>query len=378
MKLLSKNIGILILIYFYFQLQLIGQTKHTVVYGNHATITKTFERNTLRIFMDMNGDFYPENIISNEELEKHGKSQLIIWSKNNPDKFSQIASSYHLTSSSFSEENYFILQDSIQKTILTTLNNPTFTIQTWVFHGFRKQIAGSEIDNLTSIYENEVFRNRINNYTKNDTTNLIVEVYWDGKYELRGGVLRTIKLGILFKKEAIPNAINCGHSLRKVFNEIKCKHINIVSHSTGTFITSNLLFNTTKYNSYPTPSQADIRIVLTASASPGIKHFKNYYNRNSTFEFKTQDNYKLFNLINENDEVLLKKKGNIQLPKTLGNTTLGCNFKGESDQLKVYFKENFCSSIYKEGYVENTSSHWFKSYISSTGFNEVLLFLFDE
>jgi len=69
--------------------------------------------------------------------------------------------------------------------------------------------------------------------------------------------------------------------------------------------------------------------------------------------------------------------GTIKLPRVLGNTTLGCNFKNESGKLKDYFAENFNSSYYGEGYNRENAYHSFSTYIGSEGFVDVLRFLYE-
>jgi hypothetical protein len=333
--------------------------------------------------MDMNGDYYPENKISDEELKKSGQSQLKIWAKKYPIQFGEIAKSYNLNNTIYSEENYSILQDSIRSIITNQINNYRSQNLTWIIHGFRKKTVKDETDGFKVEYPNSNFenlecRNRITTYLLNkEMKTVFIEVYWDGKYLPRGGLLRTIKLGFLFKNHAIPNAIECGYSLRKILNKIECQKNNFISHSTGTYVISNLLFNLSpEYADIKTPHQMDIRIALTASASPGKKLFKKYYNRNTELNYQETDNYSILNFINKNDFVLLKKRGFIKLPKLLGNTTLGCDYKSESKKLKEFFEMNFPNSTYSEAYNNYNGDHWFKSYTKSDGFEDVMYFLY--
>lgn len=370
------------LLFFYFtffalQFQVFAKVKNAVVFGEHSKIVQTMENGTLRIFMDMNGDFYPENVISNNELETTGNAQLAIWAKKYPAQFQKIAQSYRLEITTYSKFNYIVLQDSIRQNLLRTINKQGRIIQTWVIHGYRKKITNENADNLTSTYENSLCRKRIKPYVVNDSGHLFVEVYWDGKYLLTGGVKRVIQLGRLFKKKAIPNAQQCGYGLRRLFSGIQCQRINIITHSAGVHVVSSLLYNKMRGFSLPTPSQKDIRIAITAAASSGKKHFKRYYKRNTNLDYAASDNYTLFNLINENDFVLLKRIGRLHFTKVLGNTTLGCNRKSESQKLKSYFEKKYNNSIFLEGYVTQSRNHLFKAYIASTGFNGVLKFLYN-
>ncbi|MBT4339193.1 MAG: hypothetical protein HOD63_11425, partial [Bacteroidetes bacterium] len=271
----------------------------------------------------------------------------------------------------------------IRNKIIKRINEFRVQNQTWLIHGFRKQTTKDESDGFkeeypSSDFENIECRKRITSYvTSDEKKTLFIEVYWDGKYLPRGGLIRTIKLGFLFKNHAIPNAKNCGYSLRSIFNKIVCQRINIITHSTGTYVASSLLFNVSpSFIDLQTPPQSDIRVALTASASPGIKLFSKYYDRNTAFAFQEEDNYSVLNFINKNDFVLLKKKGFIKFPKLLGNTTLGCDFKDESKKLKEYFELNYPNSSYSEGYNTYNGDHWFKSYTKSDGFEVVMNFLY--
>jgi len=371
-----KQKHLLLFISFLLQITLLGKVKNAVVFGEHAQKIETFAQRNYRIFMDMNGDFYPENVISNAELIGAGQAQLAVWAKKYPLHFQKVAKSYHLSNTLYSKTNYALLQDSIRQSIIRKVNKEGKVKQTWIVHGFRKKIAHENIDNFTSVYENKICRNRINRYLAKDTQHLSVEVYWDGKYLLSGGVKEVIQLGYLFKNHAVPNAQNCGYGLRRIFSGIQCQQINLISHSAGVHVLTSLLYDVKRKYELPTPSQKDIRIAITAGAASGKKHFKRYYKRSSSVNFRSKDNYSLINLINENDFVLLKKFGRIHFTKRLGNTSLGCNYKGESNQLKTYFKEQFTHSTFAEAYVKNSRSHWFKSYVESAGFDVVLAFLF--
>lgn len=350
--------------------------KYAVLFGNHSEIIKTLDGDVFRIFMDMNGDYYPENIISNEELRDEGNSQLRVWAKEFPTQFTEIAEAYKLLETDYSTENYQILQDSIRSSILKILNREGRSEQTWILHGYRKDIQSQKVDNGTSVSDNRIGRRRIQGFYKN-SSHLFIEVYWDGKYIASKGIIRLIKMGKIYKNHAIPNAHECGNSLRKIFAKIACQKINLLSHSTSTYIVSGLLFNVKSNQDLPTPDQNDIRIALTASASPGKKLFKKYYERNTSYDYQIRDNYSLYNFMNKRDFVLSKSMGKIGFARFMGNTTLGCDYKNESKKLKAYFEENFINSTYLEGEFLGSYSHLFGSYVESEGFDGVLKFLYE-
>lgn len=347
-----------------------GKHKKSVFFGDHVKHVKTLENGVLRIFMDLNGDFYPENIINKSEFKNKGKSQLKVWAKKHPIKFKEIAKSYNLLNTSYNLINYSILQDSIKADIANKINNHSLKQQTWIIHGFRKRLHKKIDDttsNSTSFYDNSCGVNKINKYLSENSKNkqLIVELYWDGFYSGYFSTFSLIKFGFIFKFKATPSAENCGYSLRDLFTKLTDNDINIISHSTGTHVVASLLFNVkSKYN-FETPKQ-NIKVALLASASPGIKLFKKYYKRNTSYNFREKDNYSLLNVINEKDIVLLKKGFGLKFTKILGNTSLGCNSKRESEKLGEYFIKKFPNSSYSEHYITNIKkSHYFTSYIKA-------------
>lgn len=384
---MKKNICILILLII--SLYSFGgkPTFRNCLFGDHIKHVKTLENGVYRIFADMNGDFYPENIIEESELRNKGKSQLCIWAKEFPNKFKDIAESYHLINTDYSERNYLILQDSIKNSIAKTINKNSSNRQTWIIHGFRKRLYRKENDskdNKTSVEDNAIGVSKINNYL--DKKELIIELYWDGRYGKTFTLRQKVKMGNVFKKEAIPTAQKIGYSLRDIFSKIKCPNINLISHSTGTHVVCNLLFNVNKNYTSPTPHQ-NIKVALLASASPGKKLFKNYYERNSTIDFNKNDNYKILNVYHIDDFVLLKQKqksfvkGSIKIygPKFssfLGNTRLGCNRFNEAFKLKKYFERKFPHSYFEYSRLKDKGrTHLFSSYMDS---KRLYSFLFDE
>lgn len=354
----------------------LGRDSKSVLFGDHANVLKTKEAGIFRIFMDKNGDFYPENTISNIDLKNKGKSQLRIWAEEYPNKFKEIASSYNLKNSNYSPSNFQILQDSIIENITKLINLDNSTFKTWIFHGYRKEIHKSVASNSDSlsIVDNAFGVTEINNYlsSNNLNENLSIEVYWDGNYIKKGNIFRYIRLALIFKNKGIPNAENCGYSLRKVFAKINSKDMNIITHSTSTHIASSLLFNTKNKYVYPTPNN-NIKVLLLASASPGKKLFKHYYKRNTSINFEEKDNYSVMNAYNELD-VALKKAGFV---KILGNTSLGKNHHGESFKLDRYFDKKYPNSFYDHVHIDNISNfHYFHKYIGSVKVKKGLDFLF--
>jgi hypothetical protein len=373
---MNKFYLLLIPLIFVSKSDLLGQdVVKSALFGEHSNYVKTIEGNVYRIFMDMNGDYYPENFISDKEIEVEGKLQLKIWSTEFPKKFSEIAKTYNLIETAYSISNYEILQDSIIAKTSMNINKISNAQQTWLIHGYRKKLYNPEgIHDKTSLYDNQQVRNRIDNHLDNPKSNLTIEVYWDGKYDIfYKGLKSKINLGKIFKNKAIPNANKCGYSLREVFKKINAPEINIISHSTGTHFVTSLLFNKSTNQSFETPSQI-IKIALVASASSGSYLFKNYHNRNTNINFKTADNYTIINFYNKKDNVL--RKGGF--PRRFGVTTLGCNFRNESEKLKKHFELNYPNSTYKEYFANEQppANHFFWRYTNSPEFTKVLTLLY--
>lgn len=115
-----------------------------------------------------------------------------------------------------------------------------------------------------------------------------------------------------------------------------------------------------------------------ASASPGKRLFKRYYNRNTSIDFKTNDNYRLINAYNPKDPVLRKKYVWYfpAAPRITGNTALGCDWKRESNKLASYFEKHFTYSIFKKFNFEgNGYNHYFYYYSKNPELKNLLIYL---
>lgn len=371
--------AVLLFVGLFFSVELFGQTvQKAVLFGHHAKHAVTKDATTLRIFMDMNGDFYPENHIKDSELRGNGNSQLRIWAQTFPTDFEKVAADYGLLKTRYSATNYQILQDSIIGRIIGSINtHPLSENQTWLIHGYRKELYEPEgIHDSTSLYDNRVVTQRINERleVKKAVKPLYVEVYWDGKYMIYTGYRSIIRLGKLFRDHAVPNAQRCGYSLRKIFKGIDSDNINLISHSTGTHIVTHLLFNVKSTYTVETPDNKSIKVALVASASSGVDLFQNYYRRNTSYAYQEHDNYTIINVFNRRDNVL--RKGG--MARRYGHTTLGCNFRGESEKLSTYFQNNFPKSVYRQIPINAAppGNHFFWRYANTEGFLELVDLLF--
>jgi len=349
-----------------------------VLFGEHNAAVATSEEGIYRVFMDMNGDLYPDYPISDTALAKAGNSQLRTWAQAFPEQFVAIAQHYDTSISNYSEANYQNFQQKVLQQVLEDLNQGDEDIQTWVIHGFRKKMYGLDAHHYTrtSLTDNKVVQKVISTQqARHDVKHRTVELYWDGKFkEVERGFSGALELGRIFRDESIPNAVQCGYALRKVFQGLEQDRINILSHSAGTFVASALLFNLDEQEHLPTPNQEEIRLALVASASPGVALFKDFYRRQSSVDFRQKDNYAVMNVVNEND-VVLRKGG---LARKFGDTSLGCNFKGEATELKAYFESHFSATFFDHVFVTSSGySHFLSSYVQAPEFGSVWDFLFD-
>lgn len=344
-----------------------------VLFGEHLTKVNYDKQKEYHIHVDQNGDFYPDFTILDTDLRGKGQNQLAVWAKEYPLQFQLVAKQYHLKQTNYSIQNFATLQDSIIANIAQHINHYSKgKLQTWLIHGFRKNLYQPKTYvSRTSLTDNRSVKKRINSYIHDNTKapTYFVEVYWDGKY-IFFSKRNAIKLAKMFKK-AIPNAKACGYGLRRVFNQIESDSITVMTHSTGTYVGANLLFNVDPKFKYtnPTPHQT-IKLVLVASASPGKALFKHYYCRTTSLKFKDKDNYSVVNVFNNKDNVL---RINLLYP-TRASTKLGCDYRNESGKLATYFQKHFKNSSYSQFSINYNSraSHHFHSYANHSDFNAVL------
>lgn len=381
MKTLILNLALFI---FTFSSYSQSNFKEAAIFGEHTEKVSFDKEKKYHIHIDKNGDFYPNYLISDADIKGDGENQLKIWAMKFPSNFTNIAKAYKLSEHNYSEKNFRILQDSIIAEISNSINQYSKgKSQIWLIHGFRKNLyQKKENKDRTSLYENSSVKKEINKFAISNSYSLpyYVEVYWDGNYrKIYKGLNNKVKLAKLFK-QAIPNARNCGYALRDVFQKIECNTISIITHSTGTHIGTNLLFNVIDEFDYnkPTPSQ-NIKLILVGSASSGKELFKNYYNRITSINFNKNDNYTIINAYNVKDGVLRKNL----LSPSHASTKLGCDYQNESGKLLKLFLEKFKNSKFIENKVtyrarKNNWNHIFYNYIQDSSFTPVLSIIFNE
>lgn len=100
--------------------------------------------------------------------------------------------------------------------------------------------------------------------------------------------------------------------MRDLISEIQHENISLIAHSLGAQVLANCFFNANENKAEkswlekPTPAQKNINLCLVAPTF-SEKIFDQFLNRTTNFEFKKQDNYRVFILYNEKDVVLKKR-----------------------------------------------------------------------
>src|SRR3989344_4710183 len=321
-------------IFILFHFTLLGQSAH-VLYGE-----RDFKSEQPAVYIDKEGSYYPDYLISNSSLDNCNAS-LINWYAKNQNDFLTISKQYNCSFDKYSIENCKILNDSIISSLKNSLfsKKGTSTSVSFLIHGYRKPFVKTNGDRTSPrdyAIMKETFQPKLNT--------LFVEVYWDAMYDCCYSTNRK-KNKALYRllEEAERNAIPVGQGLRKVFFNLKFDTINIITHSLGAKVALNSLFNSSD-NDFPTPTNNRINICLIAPALSDDS-FNDYYKRKTDTDFKSKDNYRLMIGYNENDFVLRKKVGWFGPgPYRYVNTTLGCNHKGCAMDFKKYFAKNFTNS----------------------------------
>jgi hypothetical protein len=357
--------------------------KRSCLFGERAAEMPAPRSNVIRIFMDKEGYYYPEMRIKDAEL-KNSCSSLKEWYRQNPQKLDALCGQYHISIPGSTEERIEWLNDSVATALSAQINAKAASVKRVdvLIHGFRKKAYGKKDGISTySTDDNEKFEKEL---PGNDSV-LFLEIYWDGKFITPLKAYRYKGLE-LFEKAAIPDAEITGLHLRKVIGAIRCRRINIITHSLGAQVGCELLFNASpglkkEEALYGTPSQEDIRLCLIEPAI-GAGLFDSYYSRTTSYNYRAKDNYRLGIVYNENDFVLLKSYhmgifSILSSPPDYGDTSLGCNYKGCIVSLKKLFADNYPHSRFEEPFNFSGlgADHRLYRYSRYKGFSAVKKFL---
>lgn len=358
---------ILFIIIYLFANCLVSAQSTNVLFGE-----RDLKNENLAVYLDKEGNPYPDYTISNSSLENSNAS-LINWYARNPNDFLIISKQYNCSFEKYNEENCMILNDSIISTIKQRihLKKENYTSVSFLIHGYRKPFVKSNGDR-TSPRDYAIMKETFQSNLKT----LFVEVYWDAMYDCCYSTNRKKNKALYnLLQEAEKNALPVGLGLRKVFYNLKFDTINIITHSLGAQVALHSLFNT-KESLLPTPANNRINICLIAPALSDDS-FKDYYNRKTDIDFKNKDNYHLMVGFNENDFVLRKKVGWFGPgPYRYVNTTLGCNHKGCTLDFKKHFEKSFINSSLTLFDLSTVGQcHLVGCYCSSGHLDEMIMFL---
>lgn len=332
------------------------------------------------IHFDKNGFPYPDYRISDSSLT-NAYGSLFTWFQYNGEAFIEICADYNYFPETIDQASIFTLRDSIIARWTKRINTQSagYPAVAFYVHGFRKQFRTTNGD-VTSVAEFAMLKENLATYGK--PAAFEVEVYWDGLYDCCFSANRK-KNKQLFElyETACSHAQRVGSGLRPVLSAIETPQLQLVAHSLGACVVTAALFNKgTRISLTDTPSQQDVAICLIAPAIDGHETFEHYYDRISGIDYRKHDNYRLLVVYNEDDFVLLKKDPKTGLfgpgTKKYGETSLGCNYRGEAQELQTYFREHYPqSSITLVDKTAIGKCHSLRCYTNGTHLQEVSDFL---
>jgi hypothetical protein len=366
-----------------------GSDKNAIVFGERTKWLEEDQINTVSVFMDKNGFYYPDIYIADEDLI-NSNGELRTWYKKNIQILDSLCNSYNIRSVSTTEEKILLLNDSICMGIVRKINAKKSNYRNIYvnIHGYRKKAYGKRERFTTKSFEdNKLIESAFGNSCNEN--NFFVEVYWDSRYI---PPTQAVSKGILkvFQNDAIPIANTVGLSLRKLVPYIDTENLRIISHSLGSRVTSELLFNANGLPEETTimpPRQKHIKICFIAPAI-GSELFKNFYSRgNITLDKNMNDNYALAIAYNPEDIILLKYYwywGIIPVINSkateFGNTSLGCDHDHDIEKFLLLFANEFKYTKQPEVFncYEKTAkrkyTHMVNSYVKSKAYGSVIKF----
>ncbi|MDG2244931.1 MAG: hypothetical protein P8L71_01080 [Flavobacteriales bacterium] len=308
---------------------------YSVLFGEASTELAPAKANVVRIFIDKNGFIYPDIAIKDRKLRRSESSveQYLI---DHPETLHALYQEYDVPDVIDFPRTLLLLEAIANRKVQEInekLNN--YTSVSAIIHGFRKRAYGNA--GYLSTADNVALHRDLQTNSRNM---LIIEVYWDGTFisGVRGYKYRGFRL---LEEQAIPNAHKVGVGLRRVLSSIETDTLNVVGHSLGAMVVTDLLFDKIPpqpYTHSPVTPPQRINACLLAPAI-GSEEFTGYWNRSIE---NALDNYQFFIFHNENDFVLNKTfdVGPIHLdlaPTEYGNTSLGCDYNGDVGKLLHLF-----------------------------------------
>lgn len=344
--------------------------KYSVVLGernlNEKIEAKENNCEVITVRLDGEGNYYPNLFIKDKSMKK-SQGTLSNWYKNNPGLYNSVLEGYGILNSS---ESLDLLNAAIEKGFVELIDSRSVNKEiVFLIHGYRKQMYEKK-DNSLSTVDNDNVENQLG------SDKLFVEVYWDSKHmTIFQGVFGKRGLKML-EASATPNAKNVGAQLRTLVSAVSKQKISIICHSLGSVVANELSFNYKHQESLMDGKR--IKAVYLGPAI-GYESFKNSSLRGSgNYELKTCIGY------NEDDIVLRKyfRKFGIRIkadPTTYGNTSLGCNYKGDIDKLLKMYQSDLPNE-HKPLLIDMSGSgnHYFTYYAGHDAFSQIMMFLFED
>lgn len=356
-------------------------TGNMVLFGENTTRMSPPDSNTIRVFMDKNGDYYPpETFINDKALYKAGGT-LRDWYVQYPDSFSVICNKFSVPASDVVSDRVAMLNNAICKHYAGIINGQRQKQLFMLVHGFRKRAyTKPDLFTLLATTDNDALKKTLSKMMP-EKSNLYLEIYWDACYFRPSKALKAEGF-IIFRDQAVPNANKVGQSLRQLVAMLDAGTLNIVSHSLGARVACNLLYNVTPDAAvYPTPATKKIRACFIA---PAVGHdiFENFYQRSGAVP--GTDNYEVSIVYNRYDHILRKEGRFLGITfinhTALGfvNTSLGCDYKGDIKKLQELFSKNFSSTrtplVIDVTHRRRVTNHLVPKYCKSPRFRELRVF----
>jgi hypothetical protein len=310
---------------------------HSVLYGDRADLTALPV--TSRVFLDRNGDLYPELPLSDSLLAESDASLAKLFIQR-PDVF-------HTTQSSFAA-----YQDSVLAANLKVINEEAREVTDVIVlvHGFRKPFHPKP-GGRTSRIEYLHLQQRIRNTAGGGSRPYFVEVYWDGTYDCCFGLKakRNRDIFELFEQQAQSHATVTGYRLRPLLAGIQTPRLHLIGHSLGTRVILAATFDAYAEEVDPelrglaTPGQGFVDICLVGPAVAGGA-FEQYHHRGG-LSLASEENYRTSVFYNRRDFVLRKRvlifgPG----PRRFGDTSLGADRRRSIRKLTKLFETKFPGS----------------------------------
>ncbi|MEL6658942.1 MAG: hypothetical protein AAFP77_20710 [Bacteroidota bacterium] len=356
----------------------VAQTGQQVIYGERYRYFSEVS-GVVRVFLDRQGDFYPEAIIPDSALLDNNAS-IQAYFTSHPDAFVKTAAHYDLQITGYSEQHFATLQEKIIGQLVDRINTLDQERELFLLiHGFRKPLVPQQWSSSSKNDYNNVRSSIAGRYAP-DKAPQFVEVYWDGTFDCCIGRKTKVNKRIfqLFEDVAQVQATRTGYALRQIIEGIEREQLNIVTHSLGAQVGVSIVSNTyderidTTLQSLPTPAQPRVNLCLLAPAI-SKEPFFDYDERTTAIDLEAEDNYHLSVLYNKKDFVLRKRvlifgPG----PRKYGNTALGCNCHRELYKLEDYFSEHFPNSPLNLHEAAIGGTHRFWRYVESEAFSSFL------